>query len=134
MSDTGSVHNEEVKAELDLDTALHAVIQKSQINDGLVHGLNEVVKALDRREAQLCILADDCSEGKYKTLVDAFCKQNKIPLLQSKRETMGEWVGYFKVDDEGKPRKVKGVSSICIKDFGEETEAYTFVQNHLKSL
>ena len=40
-------------------SSIHAdflkVIQKSRINDELVHGLNKIIKALDRKEAQLNI-------------------------------------------------------------------------------
>ena len=36
---------------------------------GLVKGLNEVAKALDRKEALLCILAEDCEDAKYKKLI-----------------------------------------------------------------
>ena len=37
---------------------------------GLVKGLNEVCKALDRKEALVCVLADDCDDPKYKKLID----------------------------------------------------------------
>ena len=36
---------------------------------GLVKGLNEVAKALDRKEALLCVLAEDCEDAKYKKLI-----------------------------------------------------------------
>ena len=36
---------------------------------GLVKGLNEVCKCLDRKQAILCVLADDCDDPKYKKLV-----------------------------------------------------------------
>lgn len=36
---------------------------------GLVKGLNEVCKALDRKEALLCVLAGDCEDAKYKKLI-----------------------------------------------------------------
>ena len=36
---------------------------------GLVKGLNEVCKALDRKEALLCILSEDCEDAKYKKLI-----------------------------------------------------------------
>ena len=136
MSDAG----EETKAAavpqepLNLDTALEEVIQISKINDGLVHGLNEVVKALDRDEAELCLLAADCQEDKYKKLVSAFAHQNKIPLIEiPKRDTLGEWVGYHKLDEDGNKRKVKGVSSVVIKSWGTTGAAYDFVQDHIKS-
>ncbi len=137
MSDSGHESaEEEVKAgPLTLDTALEQVIQKAQVHDGLVHGLNEVVKALDRNEAELVLLASDCQEDKYKKLVSAFAEQNKTPLIEiPKRVTLGEWVGYHKRDEEGNKRKIKGVSSVVIKAYGNtDSEAYAFVQNHIKS-
>ena len=124
---------EEVKTERSIDTELPKVIAKSQINDGLVHGLNEVIKALDRKEAQLCLLAEDCEEDKYKNLVKAFCAQNNIRLLMvEKRNSLGEWLGYFKKDEEGKIRKLRGISSCAIKDYGESTAALEFVLKHVK--
>ena len=108
------------------------MIQKSQVNDGLVHGLNQVVKALDRKEAQLCLLAKDCQEQKYKTLVEAFCAQNNIPIIHTDRNKLGEWLGYFKRDEEGKIRKLRGVSSCAIKDFGESTSALDYVLSYAK--
>ena len=36
---------------------------------GLVKGLNEVCKALDRKEALLCVLSEDCEDAKYKKLI-----------------------------------------------------------------
>ena len=45
------------------------------------------------------------------------------------REELGEWLGHCKYDKEGKPRKVKGCSSIAIKNFGEDTEALSFVRH-----
>ena len=36
---------------------------------GLVKGLNEVCKALDRKEALLCVLAENCADAKYKKLI-----------------------------------------------------------------
>jgi ribosomal protein L7Ae-like RNA K-turn-binding protein len=36
---------------------------------GLVKGLNEVLKALDRKQALCAVLAADCEDAKYKKFV-----------------------------------------------------------------
>jgi len=36
---------------------------------GLVKGLNEVLKALDRKQALCAVLASDCEDAKYKKFV-----------------------------------------------------------------
>ena len=46
------------------------------INIGLVKGLNEVLKALDRKQALVCVLAADCEDAKYKKFVTV---SNKNP-------------------------------------------------------
>ena len=106
---------------------------KLTLDLGLVKGLNEVCKALDRKEAVLCVLAENCDDPKYKKLITALAKANSIPVITiENRNDIGEWLGHCKYDKEGKARKVKGTSSVAIKDFGEETAALQFVLNHIK--
>jgi small subunit ribosomal protein S12e len=108
-----------------------------------VKGLNEVAKALDRKDALLCVLAEDCEDAKYKKLIhvssltsdllQALCKTNNIPLIEvEKRADLGEWLGQCKYDKKGVARRVRGASSVAIKDYGEESEALNFVLNHIK--
>merc|ERR1719367_921274 len=126
------VPQEEEKAD-NITDAIKSGIKKSQANDGLVKGLNEVCKALDRKQAILCVLAQDCDDPKYKKLVSALAKSSNIPLIEVEhRNELGEWLGHCKYDIEGQPKKVKGTSSIAIRDYGEETEALSFVQNYIK--
>merc|ERR1712166_43554 len=81
---------EEEKAD-NIKDPIKSVIKKSQANDGLVKGLNEVCKCLDRKQAILCILAEDCNDPKYKKLVDALAKASNVPLIEvEKRDDLGE--------------------------------------------
>lgn len=100
---------------------------------GVVKGLNQVGKALDTKAAYLAILAADCDDPKYKKLITALAKQNKIPLIEvDSRNDLGEWLGQAKFDKAGVARRVKGCSSAVIKDYGEESEAYTFLEQYIK--
>merc|ERR1719394_2069286 len=126
------VPQEEEKAD-NITDAIKSVIKKSQANDGLVKGLNEVLKALDRKQALVCVLASDCEDAKYKKFVTAMAAAGGIPLIEvDSRMDLGEWLGLCQYDKEGNPRKVKGTSSVAIKNYGEETEDLSFVIKYIK--
>jgi len=119
---------------MDLNTAIQEVLKKSLIHDGLARGLRECAKALDRRQAHLAILAEDCNQEQYKTLVEALCRNNGIPLLHvPSNKKLGEWAGLRKLDQEGKARKVVACSCVVVRDYGEESEALSVLLEHLKN-
>lgn len=117
-----------------LEECLREVLKKSLVHDGLVRGLKESVKALDRREAHLCLLASTCDEAAYKKLVKAMCEQRKIPLIMvDDSKDLGEWAGLCKIDADGKPVKVVGCSCVVIKSWGEQSQARIKVMEHVKA-
>lgn len=74
--------------------ALKGVLRVSLIHDGLARGLREAAKALDRRQAHMCVLNEGCEEEAYKKLVVALCSEHKIPLIKvPDGKMLGEWVG-----------------------------------------
>ncbi|CAG4939422.1 unnamed protein product [Colias eurytheme] len=96
---------------MDVNTALQEVLKTALIHGGLVHGLHEAAKALDKRQAVLC-----------------------IPLVKvDNNKKLGEWAGLCKIDKDGKARKIVGCSCVVIKDFGEETPALDVLKDYLKS-
>jgi small subunit ribosomal protein S12e len=119
---------------MSVEDALREVLRRSLIHDGLARGLREAVKALDRRQAHLCVLAESCNEKDYVRLVEALCAENNINLIKvADAKKLGEWVGLCKIDRDGNPRKVVGCSCAVVKDYGEESEAINVLLEHFKA-
>ncbi|XP_025800612.1 40S ribosomal protein S12-like isoform X3 [Panicum hallii] len=119
---------------MDLMTALQLVMKKSSAHDGLVKGLREAAKAIEKHSAQLCVLAEDCDQPDYVKLVKALCGEHNVHLVTvPSAKTLGEWAGLCKIDSEGKARKVVGCSCVVVKDYGEESEGLNIVQEYVKS-
>ncbi|KAJ7417038.1 hypothetical protein BTVI_34049 [Pitangus sulphuratus] len=103
---------------MDVNTALQEVLKTALIHDGLARGIREAAKALDKRQAHLCVLASNCDEPTYVKLVEALCAEHQINLIKvDDNKKLGEWVGLCKIDREGKPRKVVGCSCVVVKVF-----------------
>ncbi len=115
-----------------IEEALRIVIRKSLEVNGLIRGLSEVVRSLDRRVAHLCILADDCDDAGYKSLVQALCKQNNIDIVTvAERQKLAEWAGLQRLDRAGNAKKTFKCSSVAIRDFGERTKALEMLLSKL---
>merc|ERR1712141_853103 len=119
---------------MDVNTALQEVLKNALIHDGLARGLHECAKALDKRQAHLCILANNCDEPMYVKLVEALCAEHCINLIKvDDNKKLGEWAGLCKIDKEGKARKVVGCSCVVVKDYGKETQAHDVINEYFKS-
>ena len=66
---------------MDINTAIQEVLKAALIHDGFARGLHESAKALDKRQALLCVLADNCDEPMYKKLVQALCQEHQVIIL-----------------------------------------------------
>ncbi|KAL4236559.1 40S ribosomal protein S12 [Mactra antiquata] len=118
---------------MDVMTALQEVLKTAFIHDGLARGLHECAKALDKRQAHLCVLANNCDEAMYVKLVEALCAEHGINLIKvDDNKKLGEWVGLCKIDKEGKARKVVGCSCVVVKDYGKESQALDVLNEYFK--
>ncbi|KAI7724968.1 hypothetical protein M8C21_011189 [Ambrosia artemisiifolia] len=119
---------------MDIMTALQLVLRKSLAHGGLVRGLHEAAKVIEKHAALLCVLAEDCNQPDYQKLVKALCADHNVSLVTvPAAKTLGEWAGLCKIDSEGKARKVVGCSCLVVKDYGEESEGLHIVQEYVKS-
>merc|ERR1712126_188096 len=124
----------EATGSMDINTAIQEVLKQALIADGLARGVREAAKALDKRQALLCILAENCDEPMYKKLVTALCMEHGIPPIKvDSNMKLGEWAGLCKLDKDGKARKVVKCSSCVVKDWGKESPALDIVKDYIKS-
>lgn len=128
------------KGQMSVEDALKGVLRHALVHDGLARGLREASKALDRREAHMCVLNENCDEDAYKKLVEALCSEHKIPLIKvADGKKLGEWAGLCisslnvcrwsnvnniigVLDREGNARKVVNCSCVVVRDWGEESQ------------
>jgi len=119
---------------MDVNTALQEVLKIALHHNGLARGLHEAAKALDSRQALLCVLANNCDEPMYLKLVEALCAEHQINLIKvDNNKKLGEWAGLCKIDKEGKARKIVGCSCVVVKDFGKETQAHEVLREYFNS-
>ena len=119
---------------IDINTAIQVVFKKALAHDGLSRGLHEASRAIERGQAQLCVLADDCNQPDYKKLIEALCAEQVVNLIAvPENKQLGQWAGLCKIDEEGEARKVVGCSCAVVTDYGEETEGLAVLQEYLKS-
>jgi len=111
--------------------ALPAVVKEAINGRQLAKGLNEACRALDQRHAVLCLLADNCNDANYKSLITALCSEHQISLVKvDDNQTLGQWVGLCKFDEDGEATKIVKCSCAVITAWGPETEAQKVVKAH----
>lgn len=104
------------------------------LHDGLARGLREAAKALDKRQAHLCVLVETCTEAEYIKLIAALCAEHNINLIKvGDAKVLGTWAGLCKIDREGNPRKVVGCSCVVVKDYGQESEGLNVLLEYFKN-
>ncbi|PLW17372.1 hypothetical protein PCANC_04939 [Puccinia coronata f. sp. avenae] len=120
--------------QMSVEDALKKVLKTALVHDGLARGLRESAKALDKRQAHLCVLNEGCTEEAYVKLIEALCSEHKINLIKvGDGKLLGEWCGLCKIDRDGTARKVVSCSCVVVKEFGQESEALNVLLDHFGS-
>lgn len=115
-----------------LADAVRIVIRAAIGANGLIHGLSEVTRAMDRRTVHMCFLAADCDDEEYKKLVVSLAQQNAIDLVEvESTEELAGWVGLCRKVAADKVKKVPKCSCVAIRDFGERTRALEMLLSKL---
>ena len=85
---------------------LQQVLKNALVHDGLARGLRESAKALDKRQAHLCVLVETCTEAEYLRLIEARCAEHKINLIKvGDAKVLGTWAGLCKIDRRATPAR-----------------------------
>ncbi|KAI9806359.1 MAG: 40S ribosomal protein S12 [Sarcosagium campestre] len=122
------------KGQISVLEALKGVLKLALMHDGLARGLREATKALDRRQAHMCVLNESCEEEAYKKLIVALCSEHKIPLIKvPDGKQLGEWAGLCVLDREGNARKVVSCSCVVVRDWGEESQERSILLNYFQT-
>ncbi|KAG6917563.1 40S ribosomal protein S12 [Tephrocybe rancida] len=122
------------KGKLSVEDALQQVLKNALVHDGLARGLRECAKALDKRQAHLCVLVETCTEAEYIKLIEALCAEHKINLIKvGDAKVLGTWAGLCKIDREGNPRKIVGCSCVVVKEYGVESEGLHVLLDYFKN-
>merc|ERR1712137_188109 len=123
-----------VEEPMDIESALKEVLKRALVANGLGRGLRECQQALEKGKVHLRLLAADCNEPAYVSLITALCLENNVKLLKVKKaKSLGEWAGLRKLDRDNNPRKVVSASSVVITSYGEETKALQFLLNYIET-
>jgi small subunit ribosomal protein S12e len=119
--------------EMTIFEAIRELLKKASHRNGLFRGINEVARAIDKGDAKICFIAENCELADYKNLIKALCHEKTVPLLNvSDRLMLGEWAGMCKVDASGTARNVVKCSSVALSFVDEETKAWKVVDNALQ--
>lgn len=123
----------------DLENALSKVCKAAFCEDNLARGINESCRAIETvfensSRAALCLLAEDCDDGKYKALITALCKTHQVPLQTiDEKKKLAVYAGLCRFDKEGQPKKIRKCSVLVIKRWpkGEDAQS-NIVKQHFQ--
>ena len=143
MSETEEQPKVDQPIQLDKSTAIAQVLDKASTRGVLVKGIGEVCKALVAQKVKVIFLASDCDREDYKNTVRSLANLMKVPVIDVDKWEMlkdachlgltAEKIRKAASEKNKGEAKIKPKCSSCaILDWGEETEAKTFLEQLIK--
>ncbi|ELV13195.1 40S ribosomal protein S12 [Tupaia chinensis] len=118
---------------MDVNTVAQEMLKTALIHNGLARGIREDAKALDKRQAHLCVFPSNCDEPMYVKLVETLCAEHQIKLIKADdSKKLGEWVGLCKIDREGKHSNLVSCSCVVVKAYDKEFQAKDVIEEYFK--
>nr|WP_287954831.1 50S ribosomal protein L7Ae [Acidiplasma sp.] len=88
-------------------------VENSYRSGKIKKGTNEVVKAIERGEAKLVVIAEDVSPADVVFYLPTLCEERKVPYTYVKKKAdLGVKVG------------IASAASVAVLDYGKNEEAY----------
>jgi len=117
----------------DVSESLKQCVQEARKFRRLCRGLNECARALDQRQATLCVISNGCTEANYTKLIHALCNEHNIPMMKvDDSELLGEWAGLAKYNEEGEVVKVVKCACVVIQNWDTTQASVGAVLNFIK--
>lgn len=118
---------------MDVNTALQETLKTALGHSGLARGIRKAAKALDKRQAHLCVLTSNCGKPLYMKLVESLCAEHQIHLIKiDNNKKLGEWAGLCKIDREGKPCEVVGCSCVVVKEHVKDSQTKNSIGEYFR--
>jgi large subunit ribosomal protein L7Ae len=97
-------------------------VENSYRSGKIKKGTNEVVKAIERGEAKVVVIAEDVSPPEVVFYIPVLCEERKVPYTYVKNK-----------NDLGLKVGIASAASIAVTDFGKNEEAYKNLLSSIES-
>ncbi len=97
-------------------------VENSYRSGKIKKGTNEVVKAIERGEAKVVVIAEDVSPPEVVFYIPVLCEERKVPYTYVKNK-----------NDLGLKVGIASAASIAVTDFGKNDEAYKNLLSSIES-
>ena len=101
------------------DAILHNGLHQINLSGSVAKGVKCTAKAILKGKARLVLLADDCENKDYKSLITGLCKKHNVKLQTvPQRELIGKALGLAHIKADGTVKRQIGCGACAIIKYG----------------